>query len=196
MKVEIERLVEKPFLVGLARVDAELFDGIDKTLVRELIHAWEIPFCRTGATSFRAVALERLPLVLKTGIDVEPSDAVFYVGEFEKCVEYGGWPKLVLALDCGFLTSTFRETRADISDDELASIKKVYPTVLTSEDGSSLWFSRLNASDPRLSSPYEVGYARWIETNPLQALKGILVLCDTSDDASCEQIRYLFGGRK
>ena len=48
---------------------------------------------------FRAVAIDRLEAVLRNGIDVEPVDSVIFVATFDKAGEYGGWPKLIIALN-------------------------------------------------------------------------------------------------
>jgi hypothetical protein len=49
----------------------------------------------------------------RTGIDVEPTDARIYVAGLEKSWEYGGWPKVIMALDQEQLESTYREIPAD-----------------------------------------------------------------------------------
>lgn len=46
--------------------------------------------------SFRGVSIERVGVVLRTGIDIEPSTAVIFLDCIDKALEYGGWPKLVL----------------------------------------------------------------------------------------------------
>ncbi len=52
----------------------------------------------SGCT-FRGVASDRLRAVLRSGIDVEPPDSRIFAGPFDKAWEYGGWPKMLLALD-------------------------------------------------------------------------------------------------
>jgi hypothetical protein len=73
---------------------------------------------------FRGVALSRLGTVLRQGIDVTPSHAPFYAEDFEKAWEYGGWPKMILALNPGQLDRTFREVA---SDAPLAELNRCCP---------------------------------------------------------------------
>jgi hypothetical protein len=63
------------------------------------------------ACAFRGVGVDRLGAVLRSGIDVEPSDSVIYVDFFDKAWEYGGMPKVILALDRDFLDGTWRKCR-------------------------------------------------------------------------------------
>jgi hypothetical protein len=47
---------------------------------------------------FRGFGIDPLQTVLATGIDVTPTDAPIYKSDFQKAWEYGGIPKVVLAL--------------------------------------------------------------------------------------------------
>src|ERR1700679_703606 len=58
---------------------------------------------------FRGVSIDSLPAVLQRGIDVRPTHAVIYVDHLEKALEYGGWPKVVLALKWDLIKQTFKE---------------------------------------------------------------------------------------
>ncbi len=40
-------------------------------------------------TEFRGVGLDRLPTILATGVDVEPTTAPIFVSDFDKAWEYG-----------------------------------------------------------------------------------------------------------
>jgi hypothetical protein len=64
---------------------------------------------------FRGVAHQRLPFVLQNGIDVESADAPIWVADFDKAWEYGGWPKVMLALESSRLQRTYREVPANIN---------------------------------------------------------------------------------
>jgi hypothetical protein len=57
---------------------------------------------------FRGVSFERVEAVLSNGIDVDPPDAASYVSSLDNAWEYGGLPKLVLAVDPIHLDRTFR----------------------------------------------------------------------------------------
>lgn len=50
-----------------------------------------------GAIRFRATNLSRLPVVLATGVDVEPTTHHIYAAEFDKAWEYGKFPKVIAA---------------------------------------------------------------------------------------------------
>lgn len=137
-----------------------------------------------GAVSegFRGVELGRLRTVLRTGIDVEPPASPIYVGDFEKSWEYGRLPKLILYLDAARLRNTYVEIPADTPEPEVQQLRRTYPTLLTSTDGSMLWLSRLSEDDRGLGSPYEAVYARWIPENPVGALLGLLIFARPQDE--------------
>lgn len=132
---------------------------------------------------FRAVSYDRLPVILRTGIDVEPATAPIYVAGFEKSWEYGGWPKVIMALDGRQLERTYREIPADTPRDEIAQLMQDYPTRLESETGEYLWLTRLPQSDPGVGSLYERYDARWIPGDPFDALIAVFVFMpeDPSD---------------
>jgi hypothetical protein len=127
------------------------------------------------ACLFRAVSIDRLGTVLTTGVDVEPSDAVVYADSFEKAWEYGGWPKVVLALSLDKLDRTYRELPADTDAEELALVQQRFPTVLPAVDGTTLWCSRLAQDDPCIAKSYEREYAWWIPGDPFEALRAVLL---------------------
>lgn len=131
---------------------------------------------------YRAVSADRLPAVLENGIDVEPTDSVIYADKaFGKAWEYGGFPKMVLALNPDELEPTYREVPTDTPADEIAEIRKDYPTVLTSSDGEWLWCSRLDEDDGGTAKSYERLYARWIPGNPFDALRSVFVFGNEED---------------
>jgi hypothetical protein len=124
---------------------------------------------------YRAVSLDRLGTILKTGIDVEPSDSVIYTGPFDKAWEYGGWPKVILMLDWQVMEKTSRQVHADTPPGELDVWRKSYPTELRSSDGIPYWLSRLPETSKRIATDYEIAHAWWIPGNALEALKAILI---------------------
>jgi hypothetical protein len=133
-------------------------------------------------SQFRGVSIERLAMVLRTGIDVSPQDAAFYCGDFGKALEYGSWPKLVLALRTQSLDQTFREVSASLPQEEIEALRVKFPTMLRSTNGEMLWLSRLAESDTRLAKPYESDYGRWIPGDPWDALEAILILARPQDE--------------
>ena len=136
---------------------------------------------------FRAVNISRLSTILKSGIDVEPTDSTFYADYFDKAWEYGGWPKVVLAFDIQKLRKTFTEIPANTAPEEIANLRRTFPTILPSMDGSKFWLSRLKETDPKLASGYEIAYAWWIDGDPFEALKGIFLFSRPQDASALEQ---------
>lgn len=131
---------------------------------------------------FRSVSIDRLASVLESGIDVVPSTAPIYVDCFDKAWEYGGWPKVTLALHRESLEHTHREVSADIPAAELAELTQRFPTRLTSKDGRTLWLSRLPENDTNVSSTYECLYGRWIEHDAKDALMAVLLFARPEDE--------------
>ena len=134
--------------------------------------------------AFRGVALDRLSVVLSTGIDVEPSDSPIYVDDFEKALEYGGWPKVVLALRWTHLDRTFRKVQASIPERDLAELQQTFPTKIRLADGKNLWLSKLRETTNKVASAYEVDYARWLPGDPKSALAAVLVLVHPKSDGA------------
>ena len=135
-------------------------------------------------STFRCVSLSRLESVVLNGVDVEPLDHQIYTTMFfDKAWEYGGWPKIAMAFDQKLINRTFKEVPFDTDKDELAEIRKTYPTMLTSADGKTLWLSRLAEDDPHIAKSYEIEYGCWIPGDPLQALSALIVFTD--EEAPC-----------
>ncbi len=125
----------------------------------------------------RCVGIERLDVILRQGCDVEPSDAVLWTDMFSsKALEYGGTEKVLMVFDIHRTKPTYLRVAADTDPIALDELRKTYPTVVRSIDGSRLWLSRLPEHDRRVTSPYEVEHARWIPGDPFEALAGLLVL--------------------
>jgi hypothetical protein len=148
--VEFTQDTDAPVPVFVATIDVEKYaydapvDGIDLLESFGLLKRWP---------EFRAVSYDRLPVILKAGIDVEPASAPTFVADFEKSWEYGGWPKVIMALDAKQLERTYREIPADTPSDEVARLMQDYPTRFESETGEYLWLSRFSESDTRATSP-------------------------------------------
>lgn len=130
---------------------------------------------------FRGVSADRLNFVLSNGIDVDPTDSVIYALDLVKAWEYGGWPKLLLALDTSRLQRTFKEVPSDISADELERLRQHYPTVI--RDGAKLWLSRFPEGNCRIATTYETYYAWWIKGDPFQTLRAIMLFARPEDEA-------------
>jgi hypothetical protein len=64
-------------------------------------------------SQYRSVTLGRLERVLSTGIDVASPTAVFSTDSWDKALEYGGWPKLLLVLNQNLLAHSTMRVPAD-----------------------------------------------------------------------------------
>lgn len=136
---------------------------------------------------FRCVSFSKLEQIVANGVDVSPVRREIYATQyFEKAWEYGDWPKVTMAFDSDQLERTFKEVPADISPNELAKIRKTYPTMLPMEADNSIWLSRLPKDDPHITKSYEREYCRWIPGDPFAALKALLVFTD--DEALCADL--------
>ncbi len=139
------------------------------------------PDCKLGLlrSEFRGVSIDRLPQVLSAGIDVEPTDAHFFADRLDKAVEYGGVPKVVIALDPTKLDRTFREVPANANPKEIAELRKKFPTEFRSKCGNLLWLTKFALEDRRATTAYERNYAHWIPGNPMEALRAVLIFSDS-----------------
>src|SRR5664280_2796445 len=61
------------------------------------------------------------------------------------------------------------------SADEPKSLARAAVASERVTDGQSLWFTRIDASDPRAFSPGEGAYGRWIPGDPWKTLRAIFV---------------------
>lgn len=132
------------------------------------------------AELWRGVSLERLEAIARHGIDVEPSTAHFFVSYFDKALEYGGLPKVLM----GFSTKGVLPTHQEFAADDIEQIHRAmetYPTRLTSEDGTRVWLSRLPAASAMVSSLAEVEYARWIPGDPWDVLRVLIFVVRQKD---------------
>ncbi len=171
--VTTEVVATRPTPLVVATLPAEL--DVDKLELACLM--LQAP---TGAALWRAVAFDRLPTVLASGVDVEPSDAHISAGDIGKALEYGGrikWgdrdPTVILGFMRQGLDRTFRKVSSSLDQDELSDLKKTFPNVSPSEDGETLLLSRMPNTIP---FAYEFAYGYWIPEDPFETLKVVLVL--------------------
>ena len=102
----VKLLRTEPVPVWAAAVDVETYrhhPPVTECALRESFDVLE------RCTDFRGIGLGRLPTILATGIDVEPTTAPIFVSDFDKAWEYGDWPKVIMALDGMHLDYTYRE---------------------------------------------------------------------------------------
>lgn len=137
-------------------------------------------------TQSRGVRADRLGHVLRTGIDVSPTDSpIFAEIGLDKALEYGcDGDQLILLLDVRKLRRTFREVPADSDASLLAELRQSFQTELRSKDGKSIWFSRLGKDGGGAGTSYEADYAWWIPGDPWEALRGLIVLSEQALDST------------
>jgi hypothetical protein len=154
---------------GTARERKHLAPFIEELLGPDLLVA--------AISSCRGVSADRLPVILWSGCDVEPSTAPFFTGPLDKALEYGGDSDQVIQIfRPEHLASSWREYPSSLPTEERARIAQDYPTLIPSIDGTRLWFTRFPPEDPRAATPYETEYGRWIPGDASLALAALLIL--------------------
>lgn len=135
----------------------------------------------------RGISYRRLPVVVRTGIDVDPPDAPFFAEYITKAVEYGGWPKVLLVLDEDMTAPACLDLAADCDADLLESLKVDYPT-MKSLGAGTIRLSRFPAGHHAVGSAEENAFGHWIPDNQKAALLAIVVLAlkgsITADDVA------------
>lgn len=161
-------------------------EGIQRIKLTETItETLDQSFLINLITSCRGVVDHRLPFILSTGCDVEPSNSPLFAGSLDKALEYGSQEnQIIQVFHYEALEISWRERPATLPAEERAEIEKDYPTVIPSIDGSSLWFTRLSPDDKRAATPYEREYGRWIPGNPAEALSALIMISSTPNHFS------------
>ena len=123
----------------------------------------------------RCVNIDRLPMIVRNGCDVEPTDSVLWVDQhLDKVLEYGGDEKVMMLFKEDRTQPAYKRVPTSIAQNQLEELRKLYPTVIPSADGSTLSLSRLPKHDTRVDS-YDAIYGRWIPGDPFEALVGIIL---------------------
>jgi len=179
MIVELEAI--KLLCVGddFSPLDFEVAHNLEKEIWKVCGH-----FC-----FFRGVSIDRLGGVLKTGVDVESTDPVIWVNEVQKALEYGGWPKVLMAFDSKCLKRSWIEIDVNTPAGEIEKIRRDYPTVIPS--GDKLYCSRLPSDAPQLMTAYEFQHAFWIPGDPREALKAVFIVFRPQDQESVREVLIL-----
>jgi hypothetical protein len=169
--VQFTQVTDTPVPVWVTVIDAKKYNLHPPVTAFHLLLSGLIEQMR----AFRAVSIDRLPVILRTGIDVEPTTAPIYVAGFEKAWEYGGWPKVIMALDGKQLERTYREIPGDTPPDEIAQLMQDYPRRLDRKSGEYVWLTRLPESDLGAGYQYEREDARWVPGDPFDSLIAVFV---------------------
>ena len=177
--VEFTLRADQPVPVWTAAVDAKTHQHHPPITQRALRESFDV---LSWDTEFRSVGLDRLPTILATGVDVEPTTAPIFVSDFDKAWEYGGWPKVAMAFDGMHLERTYREVIiSDTAADEINRLMVDYPTRIEDLAGERLWLTRFSETDTRATSAYEREFARWIPGDPFGALLAVFVFMPEGD---------------
>jgi hypothetical protein len=180
--MKLTQLKSSPFPVfGVACPRAGLIGRSDSFIQLIMTLHKHLPDAMGGC--YRCCDISRLRTVAITGIDVVPSDAVIYAShDLGKSLEYGSQgdcgDQLLLLLKPDRVQRSWRKTPSDISAVDLNQISVNYPTRKLSLDGCSFWHSRLAEGDNHIDTVYEENYGFWVPDNPLEALYGVIILCD------------------
>ena len=116
---------------------------------------------------FRSVSLQRLDLILQTGIDAPREDQHIFVSDSaSKACEYGGESKAVMVYDPSALSNTYEVIDKSALPQEIERLRRTYVSEKELDNGRIL-FSRLKGL---VGTDHEIVYARWIPGDPLKAL--------------------------
>lgn len=183
------RLAEHP--VPVWQIDTENEFKLSANVALSALEDWatavlieSAPAEGAHSLEFRGVPLARLAGVLRTGIDVAPTDApIFCTDGVDKAFEYARpgvgetGPGLVLALRGPHLARTYRDLDADASPAVIAEIRETYPHP-AGNPGGRIRFSRLA---DQTTPGYEEAYGYWIPGNAREALVAVCVLGQSAE---------------
>lgn len=141
---------------------------------------------------YRGVALNRLPRILRAGVDTEPTHGVFWSSDrIDKALEYGGRDKVLLVFDPRRLAPATVILDSDRVPEERCEVERMYPTVVW-ETGQSTKLSRLPASEYHGGIGYD-HYAYWIPDDPFDALMLIIAVAPPECPLVSEVLRMISG---
>jgi len=139
---------------------------------------------------YRGVALNRLPTILRTGVDTEPAHGVFWSSDrIGKALEYGGRDKVLLVFDPRRLRPASIVLDGECPREERCEVERMYPTVVW-ETGQSTKLSRLPASEYHGGIGYD-HYAYWIPDDPFDALMLIIAVAPPECPLVSEVLRMI-----
>lgn len=145
---------------------------------------------KTGTLGLnRGVAAQSLELVLKNGVDVQPTDSpIFASDHLSKALEYGcDADQVVMVFDRQKLSRTWVELDAGSSAEDISALRAKFPTRLDSTDGK-IWLSKLNEHDGRLATLYEIQYGFFVPEDPWKALICLIYLSAAEIEYSASRI--------
>jgi hypothetical protein len=126
---------------------------------------------------YRAVSLDSLDHVLRTGIDVVPTDAAIWAADDpKKAMEYGGNDKAILVLDGTRMKRSFCELESNASPEAIMATELVFGSDFDITTDGARWYSRLPRADRRRCSAYEIAYGWYVPGNPSAALAAVIIV--------------------
>ena len=135
---------------------------------------------------FRCVSFERLPVILATGCDVEPSDSVLHAADFGyKAPEYGGDDKVMLLFDGWALDKCVQHVPRDIAPDELERLQRLYPY----EEESHTEMRTLRRVP--LNQSLNNFYSMWIPGDPWEALLAVFVVGRSNSSILAASVKHI-----
>jgi hypothetical protein len=149
----------KVWLVNLDEDEARRRAPLDFEILMQLDR--EIAF----GCIFRGVSIAQLEHVLRHGVDVSPTDSVIYADGIDKAWEYGGYPKLILALEQAKLERANQGVRPDTTESERRLIE----------------YTRLPEPVSEAQLAYAEAYGWWIPDDARGALRGLIIAYPDSD---------------
>ena len=158
--------LEMPAFNYRKAIDSWLFDCVLKTKMKDPERRFPLP-------EFRGVNASSLERALRTGIDVEPSNAHWYGSYLEKALEYGGDYPAVLIIDSACIERPFRQIAADAPEEKHAEAR-AWSVGEPVRSGDWINYSRLPVDDIKRGSPYEAAYAWYIPGDAKEALIGVI----------------------
>ena len=142
--------------------DRELADEISSYVRKEL----ELDREEKLFGVFRAVPISKLKNVIRTGVDVDPTDSPIFVDGpgASKAIEYGRSSELDALVQAGIkragenarimmmydmrkLKNTWEEVDSNINNEALEVLKKTYPNQLLSRVEGKIWLSKLDKDE-------------------------------------------------
>jgi hypothetical protein len=158
---------------GVETYQGEAFDVVAEPFINLLL-------ANEGGVTMRGVEIGRLPTILSTGIDVDPTDGVIYCEFGDKAYEYGRFPKVILTFryrdDAGRQVTfpVFRTVFSDSSRESVREARSLYPFELGRDDEARERRCRVQP-ESEAHANYLSAYGYFIPGNPWDALTAVFV---------------------
>ncbi|MGH3331439.1 MAG: hypothetical protein ACRDPJ_09055 [Nocardioidaceae bacterium] len=158
---------------GVETHQGEAFDGLAEPFINLLL-------ANEGGVTLRGVEIGRLPTILSSGIDVDPTHGIIYCEFGDKAYEYGGFPKVIMVFryknDAGRQVTlpVFRTVFPNSSPDSVAEARKLYPFQLGRDSAGREHRCRVQP-ESQAHANYLSACGYFIPGNPWDALTAVFV---------------------